>query len=311
MGKEKDIVERHLLEFPEVHKEALELVTGQKWEFDPVCLRHYPVHVPRDPGMVLTFMEQDSAMMLADSVVKKDVLLSCLENQTRSDPNMVERLMASIANQYLTRAQDGKSPVPIVSGVLHYGDRPWTCPVSLSEKMNTRSKDLPPVFPDFRIRVVDLGALPDEVILHMKTDLRFVAWMVKAKREGRPYTVLEGPVDHPVTTLRGLMYLSGSEISLEETEKIIGGKEKWTMEQVFTCLTKEQVNAAMLLGERKGLKQGRQQGRKKGREETRSKDRQLYSWLKNANRLDDYERALSSEEAFDACYEEMKRETGQ
>ncbi len=83
------------------------------------------------------------------------------------------------------------------------------------------------------------------------------------------------------------------------------------MEQVFTCLTKEQVNAAMLLGERKGLKQGRQQGRKKGREETRSKDRQLYSWLKNANRLDDYERALSSEEAFDACYEEMKRETGQ
>ncbi|WP_304410042.1 hypothetical protein [Faecalibaculum rodentium] len=145
----------------------------------------------------------------------------------------------------------------------------------------------------------------------MKTDLRFVAWMVKAKREGRPYTVLEGPVDHPVTTLRGLMYLSGSEISLEETEKIIGGKEKWTMEQVFTCLTKEQVNAAMLRGERKGLKQGRQQGRKKGREETRSKDRQLYSWLKNANRLDDYERALSSEEAFDACYEEMKRETGQ
>lgn len=49
--------------------------------------------------MVLTFMEQDSAMMLADSVVKKDVLLSCLENQTKPDPNMVERLMASIANQ--------------------------------------------------------------------------------------------------------------------------------------------------------------------------------------------------------------------
>ena len=61
-----------------------------------------------------------------------------------------------------------------------------------------------------------------------------------------------------------------NEVSLEETEKIIGGKEKWTMEQVFTCLTKEEVNAAMLRGERKGLRQGRQQGRKKGREKART-----------------------------------------
>ncbi|WP_297568046.1 hypothetical protein [uncultured Faecalibaculum sp.] len=44
MGKEKDILERHLLENPEEHKEAMELITGRRWDIDPASFRHYPVH---------------------------------------------------------------------------------------------------------------------------------------------------------------------------------------------------------------------------------------------------------------------------
>ncbi|WP_304471208.1 hypothetical protein, partial [uncultured Faecalibaculum sp.] len=44
MGKEKDILERHLLENPEEHKEAMELITGCRWDIDPASFRHYPVH---------------------------------------------------------------------------------------------------------------------------------------------------------------------------------------------------------------------------------------------------------------------------
>ena len=43
-GKEKDILERHLLENPEEHKEAMELITGRRWDIDPASFRHYPVH---------------------------------------------------------------------------------------------------------------------------------------------------------------------------------------------------------------------------------------------------------------------------
>ncbi|WP_300971072.1 Rpn family recombination-promoting nuclease/putative transposase, partial [Faecalibaculum rodentium] len=173
MGKEKDILERHLLENPAEHKEAMELITGCKWDIHPASFRHYPVHIPRDMGSTLSFLEQDSAMLVVDPATEEELAITCTENQTIPDPIMVERLMAHIANQYLTRARDGKKPVPIIGGVLYYGDKPWTVPVSLKEKLKIPGTTLGSFIQDFRIQVVDLGGLPDQVIENMTTDLRY------------------------------------------------------------------------------------------------------------------------------------------
>ncbi|WP_304408954.1 Rpn family recombination-promoting nuclease/putative transposase, partial [Faecalibaculum rodentium] len=228
MGKEKDILERHLLENPAEHKEAMELITGCKWDIHPASFRHYPVHIPRDMGSTLSFLEQDSAMLVVDPATEEELAITCTENQTIPDPIMVERLMAHIANQYLTRARDGKKPVPIIGGVLYYGDKPWTVPVSLKEKLKIPGTTLGSFIQDFRIQVVDLGGLPDQVIENMTTDLRYFAGLLKAKREGRQYTVNTGEIHHPVWTVKGLAYLSGMEIDDEELLKMIESKEEYT-----------------------------------------------------------------------------------
>ncbi|WP_294731176.1 Rpn family recombination-promoting nuclease/putative transposase [uncultured Faecalibaculum sp.] len=318
MGKEKDILERHLLENPEEHKEAMELITGRRWDIDPASFRHYPVHIPRDMGDTLSFLEQDSAMLVVDLATEEELAITCTENQTIADPIMVERLLAHIANQYLTRARDGKKPVPIIAGVLYYGDKPWTAPVSLREKLKIPKTGDSDFILDFRIRVVDLGALPDETIESMTTDLRYFAGLLKAKREGRRYTVNRGEIHHPFWTIKGLAHLSGMEIDDEELLKISGSKEECTMELAYTFLSKEQAEAALRQGfqegeasgiqkgEKQGFRKGTELGFQKGESEGRKRAHQLFSWLHKQDRISEYPQALSSEQLFEQYWNEMQ-----
>ena len=322
MGKEKDILERHLLENPEEHKEAMELITGCRWDIDPASFRHYPVHIPRDMGGTLSFLEQDSAMLVVDLTTEEELAITCTENQTIMDPIMVERLLAHIANQYLTRARDGKIPVPIIAGVLYYGDKPWTAPVSLREKLKIPKTGDSDFILDFRIHVVDLGALPDETIESMTTDLKYFAGLLKAKQEGRQYTVNRGEIHHPVWTIKGLAHLSGMEIDDEELLKISESKEECTVELAYTFLSKEQADAALQQGflqgeasgirkgfqegEASGIQKGEKQGFRKGAEMTMSRVRELLSWLKKSSRESEADRALSSEQQFEQYWNEMQ-----
>ena len=318
MGKDKDTLERHLLENPAEHKEAMELITGCKWDIHPASFRHYPVHIPRDMGSTLSFLEQDSAMLVVDPATEEELAITCTENQTIPDPIMVERLMAHIANQYLTRARDGKKPVPIIGGVLYYGDKPWTVPVSLKEKLKIPGTTLGSFIQDFRIQVMDLGGLPDQVIENMTTDLKYFAGLLKAKREGRQYIVNTGEIHHPVWTVKGLAYLSGMEIDDEELLKMIESKEEYTMELAYTFLSKAQADAALRAGfqhgeaagirkgEAAGIRKGEAAGIRKGRTEGRNRAHQLYSWLDKQDRTNEYLQATSSEQLFEQYWQEMQ-----
>ncbi len=306
MGKEKDILERHLLENPAEHKEAMELITGHRWDIDPASFRHYPVHIPRDMADTLSFLEQDSVMLVVDLVTDEELAITCTENQTKVDPIMVERIMADIANQYLTRARDGKKSIPIIAGVLYYGDRPWTAPVSLREKLKIPEVLDERFIQDFRIQVVDLGALPDETIENMTTDLKYFAGLLKAKREGRQYTVNRGEIRHPFWTIKGLGHLSGMEIDDEELLKITESKEEYTMEFAYTFLSKEQADAALRTGEAQGFRKGEASGIRKGVEMTMSRVRELYSWLKKCGQESEFDRATSSEQLFEQYWNEMQ-----
>lgn len=210
--------------------------------------------------------------------------------------------MAHIANQYLTRARDGKKPVPIIGGVLYYGDKPWMVPVSLKEKLKIPGTTLGSFIQDFRIQVVDLGGLPDQVIENMTTDLRYFAGLLKAKREGRQYTVNTGEIHHPVWTVKGLAYLSGMEIDDEELLKMIESKEEYTMELAYTFLSKAQADAAL----RAGFQDGEAAGIRKGRTEGRNRAHQLYSWLDKQDRTNEYLQATSSEQLFEQYWQEMQ-----
>lgn len=78
---------------------------------------------------------------------------------------------------------------PAVTLVLYFGTTPWTGPTTLHEMMHLPEK-LKPYVPDYKINLVQVAFLEEEMIAKFQSDFRIVAEFFRAKRLGNEKKIM-------------------------------------------------------------------------------------------------------------------------
>ncbi|WP_304427696.1 hypothetical protein, partial [Dubosiella newyorkensis] len=142
-------------------------------------------------------------------------------------------------------------------------------------------KELKRFIPDFRAEVIDLGALSNEMIDSLKSDLKEIARFIKTVRNGENQFNTSKKLDHFALVGHLLSILTSKKITMKTWETLQErGKEK--MEHVINLLTKEDSERYL----QQGIELGRVEGIELGSEQERYTIQNMMTWLKDHHRED-------------------------
>ena len=88
----------------------------------------------------------------------------------------------------------------------YYGDRPWRAPCTIGEAVKV-PEEYQEMFSDYRIHVIDVPRLPEEVREKLTSDFRVVADYF-AGRKNEDYVPIDQPLKHPEAMLEFLRAVS-------------------------------------------------------------------------------------------------------
>lgn len=315
---EKDILERHFLEFADVMADVLKLAGFALPGLVPEVLKNLPVHtyLVRQDG--IKARERDGYWLWTPAWNRQGELLFGAENQTVESPAIIPRALEYKVSNLLRWTEDGNPPVPEVNVILYYGMKPWKGPKTLREFYGIeRYEKYGGIFGD-DIVVIDLGALNSRQTQSLTSDLREVSEAVKAIQEGREYTGGRRKLKHFVAVTRLIASITGKTLSAFQLKELKEMKdEEQTMEMALEFLMKDKFaqtwNGGLKKGESIGLKKGESIGLKKGESiglkkgETIGVDNSLrvFNYLESHGRLAEYRDVLGSRERMQAVLEEI------
>lgn len=150
------------------------------------------------------YREKDRDVVKIDTVNNVAFMVYGLENQTKVNRLMPVRVMGYDYAMYEKNGRDIKDAnkadgceadyaeeiwpwqklMPVITLVLYFGTEPWDGPVSLYDLMNV-PKGLKRYIPDYRINLVQVAFLPEEVIAKFQSDFQIAAEFFRAKRLGK------------------------------------------------------------------------------------------------------------------------------
>ena len=202
---------------------------------------------------------------------KHDVILAvlCIENQSHSDNAMPLRVIGYDGVWYLGQAiqreedQRSKLPVqpfhPVVTLVLNFSNHRWIKNKSLLECLEIPD-ELKPYVQDYKINVVDVAFLPEEVIAKFESDFGIIADYMVKRRTNPDYVPEPRTIRHVDAFFKLLEAMSGERGLVEELQRQhIEGKEPTTMKDFF----EERDRIAMAKGKAEGEAKGEANGKAK------------------------------------------------
>lgn len=166
-----------------------------------------------------------------------------IENQTDVDDRMPLRVIGYDGAAYRSELnrKDGNY-YPVVTIVFYFGTKTrWTGPIRLKECFDI-PKELEPFVNDYKIHVVEVAWLPDEVIQKFDNAFRPAAEYLKQECEKKPYEPNGEPIKHPYETMQLLYALSGEKGFLEARDTMKEG-DTMTMESISFKLRDEKFKA--------------------------------------------------------------------
>ena len=128
-----------------------------------------------------------------------------LENQTKQNPDMPLRVIsydgASYKQQYLDEKQ--KKRYPVVTLVLYFGtDEKWSTNKSLYDCFDKVPEKLMPFVNNYKINVFNIAWLSPETIASFKSDFKYIAEFLRAKRLHKKYSGSKEKIKHANETLK-------------------------------------------------------------------------------------------------------------
>lgn len=246
---QKDRSGKYLEAYPDVFADIVNVLLFEELVIKPEDLRNGPTEsiYKAEQGEGLYEQRRD----VAKYVVKNgtEYALIGVENQTNVDKDMVFRIMGYDYASYRSQIGMGKSRYPVVSIVLYFGEKPWKKPVSMQEVF-TNTFDSQCEWPDYKIRLIDVGRMPKETRQKFTSDFRVVADFF-ADRKKQEYIPDKRKLEHPEAVLHLLTVFTGDkryqEIEAEISECCKKG-ESFSM-----CEFAERM-------EQKGIRKGRKEG---------------------------------------------------
>ncbi len=207
MANEKDIAEKLLFDKNDVFADIINvLIFGGEKIVDEDSLTVAPALSSLKIDGKLREQERDVAKYWNKYGVR--IAIYGLENQTAPNSDMPLRVIGydgasykAQANQHIDASKNGNTEkpfptYPVITLVLHFGDKPWNKPKTLFECFDREIHPaLKPFVNDYRINVFDIAYLERDVIEKFTSDFKVVADFFRCKRTNERY-------DPPAETLK-------------------------------------------------------------------------------------------------------------
>ena len=261
---EKGIAEKQLLSYADVFANILNvgLFDGDGVIHPEELTDVLPQSTYKADGK-LREQERDVAKLWRDSELR--LALFGLENQSAIDKTMPLRIMGYDGAAYRNElnAKDVKM-YPVVTVVLYFGwEQRWKKPRCLKDCFAIPER-LAPYVSDYRINVIEIAWLPDDVIAKFSNPFRMVAEYFSQMRKKQEYHPSEEYVRHAKEML-DLMALLTQDVRFKEAKTHVKEGASMTMRSILLDQIEEKSRAE---GEARGRAEGEAYGEARGTEKT-------------------------------------------
>ena len=155
--------------------------------------------------------------------VSKGVVLSLIgiENQTEIDRDMALRVFGYEGADYRGQLSgDRRGLYPVITLVLYFGERRWTAPRSLYERIEV-PEELRPFVNDLKLNVFEVAFLADEQVERFTSDFKIVADYFVQMRRDRDYVPSRQVVEHVDAVLKLLSALTQNNRRLVDRKSVV------------------------------------------------------------------------------------------
>ena len=216
MGQ-KDIVEKHLLDYGDVFADIVNvlLFNGEEVVKPDEIMATSLRSMYKADSSKLHEMERDVAKYWTRGGVK--LALYGLENQTMQEEYMPLRIFGYDGQSYRSQLISEKDntgevlpvePYPVVTLVLYFGSEPWTKPKTICECFDV-PENLKPFVNDFKINLFEIAYLTKEQVEMFKSDFRIVADYFVQMRTNKKYVPSKQVIEHVDELLKFLGVFTG------------------------------------------------------------------------------------------------------
>ncbi len=205
---EKDITEKMLESYNEVFADIVNVLLFKgKRVIKPEELQEADPHSWYKADGTNHELERDILKRVTEGNIH--VASIGFENQTAPDPEMVFRVFAYDAAEYMTqKARNGHIEHPVVTLVLYFNyERPWNCSRTVKQHLS-KSNRFDPFYSDYAFNLFQIADLTPEQVQLFQSDFREVADFFVQKKQNGDYKPKARVVKHMKETLRLLSVMT-------------------------------------------------------------------------------------------------------
>ena len=160
---------------------------------------------------------------------------------------------------FTKRIHDNQRLAPVVTAVLHWGDKDWDGPLRLHDMLEFSQETeevIRPLVPDYPINLVEVRNIPKEIREKLKSDFRLIAEYAARRQDPEQLEELMSDkvhtIKHPEEFLDLLSEVTNDKRYKNAKEKLLKKEENVTM-----CVIAEKL-------EKRGIEQGIERGIERG-----------------------------------------------
>ena len=252
MGQ-KDITEKQLEDYNDVFADIYNVLVFGKNVINEKYLQDGATEsVYKDDSGLCRDQRRDVMKTYLDEY-RMELAFIGIDNQTEVDKYIPVRVLGYDYGKYRRQVDEKKFPLlPVITLVLNLSNTRWDGCKSLADITNV-PKEFAPHFQDYRVKVVDVAFLEDEVIERFTSDFKVVARFFKSKRLKVRCVNDETEIKHVAEVLDFIKSFTNDpryENVKDDLEAIIQKGEKVVMCEYLDMLLEE--------GEQRGRKEGEQ-----------------------------------------------------
>lgn len=254
MGQ-KDITEKQLEDYNDVFADIYNVLVFEKEVIDENRLRDGVTESRYKDNNGLCRDQRRDVMKTYLDKYGMELAFIGIDNQTEVDKYIPVRILGYDYGKYRRQVDENKFPlIPVITLVLNLSNTRWSVCKSLADITNV-PKEFAPHFQDYKVKVVDVAYLDDEVIERFTSDFKLVARFFKNKRLRVKFLNDETEIKHIAEVLDFITAFTNDsryENVKEDLEKL---KAKGV--KVVMC---EYLDMLMAEGEQRGIQTGRKEG---------------------------------------------------